>query len=194
MQGGNRARSLALRALFFCALATCAAPAIADEALWKRIAQGGVTVMIRHAQTVPGVGDPPHFRLEDCSTQRNLSEEGRAHARRVRAAFKARGISTSRVLSSQWCRCIETAELAFRRHRPEPALNSLFGARHSEPAQSAAVRKLVAAVKRGEVLVLVTHQVNITAIIGTAAAPGELIVLAPTDKGVTTLVGRMTVP
>ncbi len=194
MQGRLRARSLALRALFFCFAIACVIPAQADEALWKRIAQGGVTVMIRHAQTEPGVGDPPGFRLGDCGTQRNLSEEGRAHAKRAGAAFKARGISPSRVMSSQWCRCIETAELAFGRYLPEPALNSFFDGRPSEPAQSALVRKLLAGVKRGEVVVLVTHQVNITAITGTAAAPGELIVLAPSDKGAPMLVGRMSIP
>jgi phosphohistidine phosphatase SixA len=194
MQGRTRARRLVLRALFFWVLA-CAGPACAEDGLWKRIEQGGVTVILRHAQTEPGIGDPPGLRLEDCGTQRNLSDEGRAHARRVGAAFKAHGVTPARVLSSQWCRCIETAELVFRQHETEPALNSIFGEQRSNAsAQSAAVRKLVAGVTRGEVLALVTHQVNITALIRTPAAPAEVIVLAPAENGEVMLVGRLSIP
>ncbi len=80
-----KAGSLALLAFFFWVGAVRADPA-ADEAVWKRIAQGGVAVMIRHARTEPGVGDPPNFRIGDCTTQRNLSAEGRVQARRLGAA------------------------------------------------------------------------------------------------------------
>ena len=75
-------------------------------------------VLIRHAITTPGVGDPPGFRLEDCSTQRNLTDAGRAHARRIGEEWRARKISIGRLVSSPWCRCLETAELAFKR-KPE---------------------------------------------------------------------------
>ena len=180
-----KAGSLALSAFFF-----SAASAAADEALWKRVAQGGVAVMVRHAQTVPGVGDPPGFRIGDCSTQRNLSEQGRAQARRLGAAFQARGIAPARVLSSQWCRCIDTATEAFGRQTPEPALNSFFDDRGSEVAQSAATRKLIAGVKRGEVLVLVTHQVNITALGGQGVGMGDLIVFSRDGKPL----GRLPAP
>ncbi len=183
-----------LRAFLYCAGLAWAGTALADEALWKRIAQGGVAVMIRHAQTVPGVGDPPGFRIGDCSTQRNLSEEGRAQARRLGAAFKARGIKPARVLSSQWCRCIDTATEAFGRQQPEPALNSFFDDRGTAPAQSEAVRKLIAGVKRSEVLVLVTHQVNITAIAGEAAVQGEMFVFVPAGKDSAKLAGRIPAP
>ena len=188
MPGPAKAGSLALLAFFLSAGA-----ARADEAVWKRIAQGGVAVMIRHAQTVPGVGDPQGFRIGDCATQRNLSAEGRAQARRLGAAFKARGIAPARVLSSQWCRCIDTAVEAFGRHAEEPALNSFFEERSGEPGQSAAVRKLIAGVKRGEVLVLVTHQVNITALEGAPVSQGEMFVFAPAGKTVK-LVGRIAAP
>lgn len=188
MQGRFGAGILAMLAFFF-----SAPSALADEALWARIAQGGVAVMLRHAQTVPGVGDPPNFRIGDCSTQRNLSAEGRAQARRLGEAFRARGIATPRVLSSQWCRCIDTAEEAFGRHLPEPALNSFFDDRRTEPAQTAAVRKLITSVRRGELLVLVTHQVNITALAGQSAMQGEMFVLAPEGKNVK-LLGRLPAP
>jgi phosphohistidine phosphatase SixA len=180
-----KAGSLALSAFFF-----CAAPALADEALWKRLAQGGVAVMVRHAQTEPGIGDPPGFRIGECSTQRNLSAEGRAQARRLGAAFKARGIVPARVLSSQWCRCIDTATGAFGRHAPEPALNSFFDDRSGEAGQSAATRKVIAGVRRGEVLVLVTHQVNITALGGQGVGMGDLVLFSREGK----LLGRLPAP
>ena len=192
MQG--RARDKASRAFLFFAGIAFAGAAFADEALWKRVSQGGVAVMIRHAQTVPGVGDPPGFRLGDCRTQRNLSDEGRAQARRLGAAFEARGIRPARVLSSQWCRCIDTAIEAFGRQAPEPALNSFFDDRKTAPAQSEAVRKLMAAVKPGTLLVLVTHQVNITAIAGESVGPGEMFVFAPEGKASARFIGRIPAP
>jgi len=187
-----KAGSLALLAFFFW-VGAAGADGAADEAVWKRIAQGGVAVMIRHARTEPGVGDPPNFRIGDCATQRNLSNEGRAQARRLGAAFAARGITPTAVLSSQWCRCIDTAREAFGRNAEEPALNSFFDERRTEPAQSAAVRARIAALKRGEILVLVTHQVNMTALAGAYPAEGEMFVLAPAGKTVE-LVGRLPSP
>lgn len=150
--------------------------------------------MVRHAQTVPGVGDPPNFRIGDCATQRNLSAERRAQAARLGAAFRARGIRADRVLSSQWCRCVDTAEAAFGRHAEEPALNSFFDDRATEAAQSARVRALIAGVKPGELLVLVTHQVNMTALAGVPAAQGEMLVFAPAAGQTVTLVGRVPAP
>lgn len=185
------------RLLRFLLLSACAlflVDAQADDAVWKRIAKGGVAVMIRHAQTVPGIGDPPEFRIGDCATQRNLSVEGRAQAARLGAAFKTRGIKPARVLSSQWCRCIDTARGAFGHTTEESALNSFFEGRGTEPAQSAAVKKLIAGVRPGELLVLVTHQVNITALTGESVAQGEMFVLSPAAGGKVALVGRIPAP
>ena len=75
----------------------------ADEALWQLVARGGHVLFVRHAETTPGVGDPPGFRLEDCATQRNLSGEGRAQARRLGEELKRRGVPVGDVLSSPWC-------------------------------------------------------------------------------------------
>jgi phosphohistidine phosphatase SixA len=91
------------------------APAAAADALWDLLRGGRQVVVMRHAVTTPGVGDPPGFRLGDCPTQRNLTDAGRDDARRVGAAFRSRGIPVGRVLSSRWCRCLETAQLAFGR-------------------------------------------------------------------------------
>jgi hypothetical protein len=87
--------------------------ASADEALWNLPKAGGQVVVIRHSSTEPGIGDPPGFRLDDCSTQRNLSAAGREEARRIGAAFRDRGVPVGRVLSSRWCRSLETTLLAF---------------------------------------------------------------------------------
>src|SRR5688572_17565050 len=97
----------------FLALLSLPSTALADEALWSLLKKGGQVVLMRHAVTTPGVGDPPGFRLDDCSTQRNLTDAGRQDARRVGAAFRARNIVVESVYSSPWCRCVETANLAF---------------------------------------------------------------------------------
>ena len=166
-------------------------PALASDAVWEGLRGGGHVVLIRHAATEPGVGDPPGFRLEDCATQRNLSEAGRAEARRIGAVFRQRGIPVQRVLSSRWCRCLETAQLAFDRVEPWPALDSFFANRSREHEQTRAVRALVAEPFTGGNLILVTHQVNITALTGIVPAPGEIVVLAPKPGGATEIVGRL---
>ena len=84
------------------------AQAPADPA-WAALRAGGAVVVLRHAQTVPGIGDPPGFRLQDCSTQRNLSEEGRQQARRLGETLRRAGVKVDEVLSSRWCRCLDTA-------------------------------------------------------------------------------------
>jgi phosphohistidine phosphatase SixA len=90
----------------------------ASEPLWDLLAGGGQVVLLRHATTTPGVGDPPGFRVEECASQRNLSGAGRDEARRLGAAFRARNIPVGRVLSSRFCRCLETAHL--RSDGPNP--------------------------------------------------------------------------
>ncbi|HEY8381965.1 MAG TPA: histidine phosphatase family protein [Microvirga sp.] len=153
---------------------------LAAEPAWQALREGGTVALLRHARA-PGTGDPAGFVLEDCRTQRNLSEEGRAQARRIGEAFRAERVPVGRVLSSRWCRGLDTARLAFGdRTEPFPPLDSFFGGRSAEPAQTQAVRELIAG-WRGQpgVLVLVTHQVNITALTGIFPAEGEVIVLRP---------------
>jgi phosphohistidine phosphatase SixA len=155
-----------------------AGPAWADDALWAALADGGHVALMRHARA-PGTGDPPGFRLEDCSSQRNLDQAGRDQARRTGEVFRERGVTVGRVLSSQWCRCLETARLlALGEVEPMAALNSFFGERARAPAQTAAVRAFLAdANAAGPSQVLVTHQVNITALTGIFPASGEIVVL-----------------
>jgi phosphohistidine phosphatase SixA len=184
---GTRGRLLP--PLFLWAL--LASVAHADDALWSRLREGGLVVMMRHA-TAPGVGDPPGFRLGDCATQRNLSDAGRAEARRIGDAFRRERVRVAEVRSSEWCRCRETAERAFGGYTAWPALNSFFADRATEAAQTAEVRSLGApAASRGN-LVLVTHQVNITAATGVYPQPGEMVVLQPAGDRLEVL-GRLTV-
>jgi Histidine phosphatase superfamily (branch 1) len=84
----------------------------AEEALWNDLRQGGYVLLIRHADA-PGTFDPPGFKLGVCSTQRNLSEEGRAQSRRLGELFRSKNVPIAQVFSSEWCRCIDTATLAF---------------------------------------------------------------------------------
>ncbi len=142
--------------------------------------------MLRHAQTEPGVGDPPGFRIDQCSTQRNLSPEGRAQARRIGEWFKAHGLQARAVQSSAWCRCRDTAELAFGRHTVLPALASTFNKSADAAAQTRAqtrvLRGLLDAVPPGQFDVWVTHQVNISSLTGEGPAMGEAFVLGAGGK------------
>ncbi len=162
-----------------------------DQALWALLRAGGQVVMIRHAATDPGVGDPPGFRLDDCATKRNLSAAGREEARRLGAALRVRGVPIGRVLSSQWCRCLETARLAFGTLEPWPPLDSFFDDRGRQPTQTEAVRTLVAGPPDDGNLILITHQVNIAALTGIQVSPGEIIVVSPTGNGTFRIAGRL---
>jgi len=93
-------------------LASATAAAEATDAVWEAMREPGSFVVLRHSYA-PGGFDPPAARLDDCSTQRNLDERGRAQARRISEAFRQRGIAVGAVLSSLRCRCLDTGRLAF---------------------------------------------------------------------------------
>lgn len=156
---------------------------VSVEEAARRLASGGYAVLMRHAATDPGAGDPPGFSLEDCATQRNLSPAGRADAAAVGQALRARGVRFDDVRSSAWCRCIETARLGFGEPRIWPALNSIFNDASRQAAQTAAVRAELHRIAPPRNLLLVTHQVNISAITGLPAAPGEMIAVRWRDGG-----------
>ncbi|MCU0559346.1 MAG: histidine phosphatase family protein [Desulfobacterales bacterium] len=161
-----------------------------SDAAWQLLQQGGLVVFIRHS-LAPGVGDPPHFTLGDCSTQRNLSEEGRRQARAIGAAFRRWGVPVENVFTSQWCRCRDTASLAFGSFEEHPSLNSFFGQPELEGVQIAAMKSLLEANRPlSGSLILVTHQVNITALTGIVPAPGEMIVARINAKGELTVYAR----
>ncbi len=151
----------------------------AEAAIWAALQQGeGYVVMMRHA-LAPGTGDPPEFQIDDCTTQRNLSPAGRQQAKAIGAAFRQRNIPVRQVLSSQWCRCLETARLLdLGDVQPFPALNSFFSDRSTAAQQTEQVGQFIREQKdQPGVTILVTHQVNITAISNIVPASGEFIVL-----------------
>lgn len=149
----------------------------AGEALWRGLAEGRLVALMRHAEA-PGTGDPPGFRLGDCATQRNLDAGGRAQARATGALFRARGIERARVFTSQWCRCRETAELLGLGPVEElPALNSFISDRARRGPQSEATLAFLADLPAGTPVVLVTHQVNITALTDVFPRSGEIVVV-----------------
>jgi phosphohistidine phosphatase SixA len=173
--------ALRLAAALIAALA--ATPAAAADA-WAELAKPGAIVLFRHA-TAPGVGDPPGFKLGDCATQRNLSEQGRAESRKLGEQFRSRKVQVGAVISSQWCRTRETARLAFGNAvRDEPAFNSQFNlGAEARAAQTAQARAVLAAWRGPGVLVVVTHQVNISALTGVGAASAEGVVVRPGADG-----------
>jgi phosphohistidine phosphatase SixA len=170
------------------------AAAQADEALWTLLRGGGQVLFIRHASTTPGVGDPEGFRLDDCATQRNLSEEGRAEARRLGELLRRHGVPVERVVSSPWCRCIETAELAFGRVDEKWApLGNLFGRSSNSEMQVKAMRPRVAGYRGQGNLVLVSHGSTTLALTGASPQQAEAIVLTPSE-GSFRIAGRIPPP
>lgn len=139
--------------------------------------QPGDIVLMRHA-IAPGTGDPAAFKLDDCATQRNLDEAGRAQARRVGQQLRALGVPVVAVWTSQWCRTRETARLAFDQPAQDmPAFNSYFEDVAAGPGRTAAARLALEHWSGPGLLVVVTHQVNITGLTGLVPASGEAIVL-----------------
>jgi phosphohistidine phosphatase SixA len=164
------------------ALALAAPRAWADEPIWARLRAGGLVVLMRHASTVAGSGDPPDFRLGDCSTQRNLSDLGRDEARRVGARFRAERVPIEHVYSSPWCRCHETAVLAFGRAEDWEPLGTFFDAPEREDDNAEHVRKRIATYSRRKMrgnVVMVTHAVNIASLAKRNVGTAEIVVVRP---------------
>jgi phosphohistidine phosphatase SixA len=179
---------------------TLQAAELTGEAAWKLLTQAASTtppaaraarvLLFRHA-LAPGVGDPPGFVLQDCSTQRNLSDEGRAQAKALGQQFAKRKITVAAVWHSEWCRARETAQLFAQeaevksvRIQPEPAFNSFFADRRNSDAQTAKAKALLLAWSKqafpqqaNAPLVVVTHQVNITALTGVVPQSGEGVMI-----------------
>ena len=183
----NTHRTLLIFLLLLCSLPMAAGAAELD--LKQLVGSADHMVVLRHARA-PGTGDPPNFRLGDCSTQRNLSSEGRKQAARIGERLRAAGLASTTVYSSQWCRCLETARnLAAGPVVELPALNSFFEASDRERGQTEALRAWIASADLSRPVVLVTHQVNITALTGIVPAEGEILILRR-DSGKLSVVAR----
>lgn len=184
----NRRRLLLL---LLTALPVVARPVqAATPGLWQQLKSGGHVLLIRHAATDPGVGDPPGFDLRDCSTQRNLSAAGRADARQLGIALKQLGVPVAAVRSSRWCRCQETAKLAFGGAQPWPALDNTFETPDRRPQQINEIRKALAQPVTSGNLALITHGVNILSLTGISPAESEIVALRTDSDGKFTVIGR----
>ena len=163
-------------AALLAAFVSVSPPAAADTRL-ARLSEPGVVAIMRHA-LAPGTGDPASFELDDCATQRNLDARGREQAREIGAAVRAAGAVVDRVLTSQWCRCRDTAGLlGLGPVEDLPALNSFFRNPARSGRQTADLRQFLSGLPPEKTVVLVTHQVNITALTGRWPASGEVFLL-----------------
>ena len=183
--------------LVLCVL-TALAPlgAAADEAAaWKALREGGAVALMRHADAPGGVGDPPGFRLEDCATQRNLSERGRAQARAVGARLRQEGIAIGRLLSSPWCRCLETARLlALAPVEVAPTFSNAFVLRDQRRALTEGARALLTAWTAPGTLLVVTHGSNIQALTGSTPGQGDIMVLTGGPVDGLRIIGTIAAP
>ncbi|WP_338188710.1 histidine phosphatase family protein [Thalassospira tepidiphila] len=156
--------------------------AASDEA-WQIWQSDGVHALMRHA-IAPGTGDPANFTVGDCTTQRNLDDTGRQQARQTGDRIREMGIELTSILTSQWCRCVDTAQLLdLGPVTEEPALNSFFRNRSTEAEQTAEIKAKLASLQADEKLLLVTHQVNITALTDIFPRSGEIILFRMSDDG-----------
>lgn len=187
-----RAMLLALSILLSAPVAALAGNGT-DGAALEAMRAGGVVLLIRHEVTESGIGDPPEFTLGKCETQRNLSASGRERARRLGVRLGELGVRVDQVRSSRWCRCVDTAELAFGEQvevRQWPPLDSFFGGQGDRNTQTREALAGLSELPRDGVWVWVTHQVNISALSGEYTAMGEAIVARPRDDGSLQVVGR----
>jgi phosphohistidine phosphatase SixA len=191
----GRLRTLsALLAMTLLCLTPSAARADDQARLLDAVRTGEAFAIMRHA-LAPGYSDPAGFDVNDCSTQRNLSETGRNQARAIGETFRKAGITAANVQSSAWCRCLETARLLGLGPVMKLApLNSFFEARSRRNTQTDALKKWLAAYDGDKPLILVTHQVNISALTSSATSSGETIVAKIDDDGAVTVLGSVEQP
>jgi phosphohistidine phosphatase SixA len=149
-------------------------------AIWALLKDGGRVALVRHAATSGGVGDPPGFRLEDCATQRNLTDKGREDARALGVRFRAHGIRVDKVLSSEWCRCRDTGALMdVGAIELAPTFNNAFTLRDRVDQLTAGARAIVKAWKGPGTLVVHTHGANIRPLTGIDPGEGGMVVVSP---------------
>ena len=148
-----------------------------NKNLINQLEDGDKLIFIRHAYA-PGSGDPNNFNLNDCSTQRNLSEEGRKQARKIGEFFEKNKIKIEKVFSSEWCRCKETAQIAFKNYSTKNFLNSFYSLKYAKnkTKQIKELNDYVRQLNNDHNLVLVTHYVLISEVLNYAPSSGEIVV------------------
>ena len=184
---------LALAALAISLIVAPVAAADDSREAWVALVNGSHVALIRHGNAPPGYGDPPGFKIDDCATQRNMDERGRAQARALGEAFRQRGVRVDKILSSPWCRCLDTARLM--------ALGPVdstwaVAASDKSPERLAALKRMVSSWRGPGTLVVVTHGLTVQSLVGILPGQAETVVLRPKlgkEPGVD-VVGRIPVP
>jgi phosphohistidine phosphatase SixA len=176
----RRMRLVIFTVLLLLGLCGTAQVAGADDAAdaWKALRAGGHVALMRHADAPGGVGDPPGFRVDDCATQRNLSEKGRADAEKIGSRLKGEGIAFEKILSSPWCRCIDTVRLMdLGTVETEATFGNVVVLKDQRQTLTARARALIAQWTAGGNLLVVSHGANIQALTGVWLASGEIVVV-----------------
>lgn len=166
--------------ILFALLCTPASAVDEPAVLWALLKDGGRVAMVRHAATSGGAGDPPGFRLEDCATQRNLSPKGREDAKALGERFRAYGIKVDKVVSSEWCRCRDTAALmALGPVEIAPTFNNAFTLSDRIDQLTAGARAIVGAWRGPGTLLVHTHGANLRQLTGIDPGEGAMVVVTP---------------
>lgn len=174
--------------MFFSANITSASE---DETLWTKLREGTAFAIMRHA-IAPGTGDPDSFDIEDCSTQRNLSNSGRQQASEIGEKIRKHGINRAAIFSSAWCRCRETAELLnIGEVLILSSLNSFFRNSELREPQTYALKEWITNTKIVTPLFLITHNVNIRALTGAFTSQGEIVVVSRNQNGELIVLGTL---
>ena len=167
---------------------TVSIKANSNEQLKNSLKEGGKLIFIRHAYA-PGMGDPKNFNVKDCSTQRNLNQQGIEQSKKIGLFFDQNNIKIDKVISSEWCRCKDTAFFAFKKFVTKNFLNSFYDSRFAKnkDKQINEFKEYIIKMKETENIIFLTHYVNIFELLGVNTSSGEVIV---TDKNLA-LIGRI---
>jgi phosphohistidine phosphatase SixA len=189
---GAQARLL-LAAMLLLASAAVAPAVAAEDDAWSLLKKPGHVVFMRHSDA-PGSGDPPGYKLDDCATQRNLSDEGRAHALRTGLELRKHGVRFERVFSSPWCRCKDTARLMIGKDAEvyDP-LSNLVGRSEHREGQVKALKAYLATLDAKTRVLFVTHGIVISALTGVSPASGEMVIVMVGPDGEPKVAGRLKV-
>jgi phosphohistidine phosphatase SixA len=168
--------------------------ALADERdAWAALVKGGHVALVRHGSAPPGYGDPPGFKIDDCATQRNMDERGRAQAKALGEAFRRHGVAVDKILSSPWCRCLETARLMAL--GPVESVMAVASSERS-PERLVVLKQMVADWRGPGTLVVVTHAFTVRALVGILPEQAETVVVRSkhSDEVGMEVVGRISTP